>query len=122
MTIKGYFNESCNICRAEINHYKKINKSIDWIDVINNKDAMNDTKLSSKDLIRRLHIIKNKKLYKGLDAFLIVWEEIPKYKLLSNFAKLPVIYHIGYLIYEFFALLLFYKNKNLLKKNNQNFN
>ena len=122
MTIKGYFNESCNICRAEINHYKKINNSIDWIDVMINKDAMNDTKLSSKDLIRRLHIIKNKKLYKGLDAFLIVWEEIPKYKLLSNFAKLPIIYHIGYLIYEFFALLLFYKNKHLLKKDNQNFN
>ena len=122
MTIKGYFNESCSICRAEINHYKKINSSIDWVDVINNKDALNETKLSSKDLIRRLHIIKNKKLYKGLDAFLIVWEEIPKYKLLSNFAKLPIIYHIGYLIYEFFALLLFYKNKHLLKKDNQNFN
>ena len=122
MTIKGYFNESCSICCAEINHYKKINNSIDWVDVINNKDALNETKLSSKDLIRRLHIIKNKKLYKGLDAFLIVWEEIPKYKLLSNFAKLPIIYHIVYLIYEFFALLLFYKNKHLLKKDNQNFN
>ena len=122
MTIKGYFNESCSICRAEINHYKKINNSIDWVDVINNKDALNETKLSSEDLIRRLHIIKNKKLYKGLDAFLIVWEEMPKYKLLSKFAKLPVIYHIGYLIYEFFALLLFYKNKHLLKKDNQNFN
>ena len=122
MTIKGYFNESCSICRAEINHYKKINNSIDWVDVTNNKDALNETKISSKDLIRRLHIIKNKKLYKGLDAFLIVWEEMPKYKLLSNFAKLPVIYHIGYLIYEFFALLLFYKNKHLLKKDNQIFN
>ena len=122
MTIKGYFNESCTICRTEINHYKKINNSIDWVDVINNKDALNETKLSSKDLIRRLHIIKNNKLYKGLDAFLIVWEEMPKYKLLYNFAKLPVIYHIGYLIYEFFALLLFYKNKHLLKKDNQNFN
>ena len=122
MTIKGYFNESCSICRAEINHYIKINTSIDWVDVINNKDALNETKLSSKDLIRRLHIIKNNKLYKGLDAFLIVWEEMPKYKLLYNFAKLPVIYHIGYLIYEFFALLLFYKNKHLLKKDNQNFN
>ena len=122
MTIKGYFNESCSICRAEINHYKKINNSIDWVNVINNKDALHETKLSSKNIIRRLHIIKNKKLYKGLDAFLIVWEEIPKYKLLSNFAKLPLIYHISYLIYEFFALLLFYKNKHLLKKDNQNFN
>ena len=56
MTIKGYFNESCSICRAEINHYKKINNSIDWVDVINNKDALNETKLSSEDLIRRLPV------------------------------------------------------------------
>ena len=115
MAFKGYFNESCNICRAEINHYKKINKSIDWIDVINNKSALKDTKLSPKELIRRLHIIKDQKLYKGLDAFLIVWSEIPRYKLLAKFAKMPIIYHLGWLIYEFIALLLFYKNKNLLK-------
>ena len=98
MTIKGYFNESCGICRAEINHYKKINKSIDWIDVINNNEAIKDTALSTKELIRRLHIIKNNKLYKGLDAFLIVWVEIPRYKLLAKFAKLPLVYHIGWLI------------------------
>ena len=46
MTIKGYFNESCSICRAEINHYKKINNNIDWVDVINNKDALNHIKAS----------------------------------------------------------------------------
>jgi len=116
MTIKGYFNESCSICRAEINHYKKINKSIDWIDVIKNNEALKETELSSKELIRRLHIIKNNKIYKGLDAFLIVWGEIPRYKLLAKFAKLPAIYHLGWLIYEIIALFLYYKNRNLLKK------
>ena len=116
MAIKGYFNKSCNICRAEINHYKKINNSIDWIDVINNKNALKDTKLSQEELIRRLHIFKDNKLHKGLDAFLIVWEEIPRYRILSKFAKLPLIYHLGWLIYEFIALLLYVKNKHLLRK------
>ena len=32
MNIKGYFNESCNICRTEINHYKKINSSSKILD------------------------------------------------------------------------------------------
>ena len=116
MSIKGYFNESCNICRAEINHYKKINNSIDWIDVISDKNALKDTKLSPEALIRRLHIVKNNKLHKGLDAFLIVWGEIPRYKILSKFASQPIIYHAGWLIYEFIALLLYFKNKNLINK------
>ena len=116
MHIKGYFNESCNICRTEINHYKRINSSIDWIDVISNKNALKDMKLSPDELIRRLHVVKDDKLHKGLDAFLIVWDEIPRYKILSKFARLPIIYHLGLLIYEFIALLLYAKNKNILKK------
>ena len=115
MNIKGYFNKSCSICRTEINHYKKINNSIDWIDVVNNNDALNQTNLSSRDLIRRLHVIKSNKLYKGLDAFLIVWQEIPRYKFLAKIIGLPVIFHISWLIYETIALILFYKNKNLLR-------
>ena len=115
MKIKVYFNESCNICRTEINHYKRINSSIDWIDVISNKNVLNDTKLSPEELIRRLHVVKDNKLHKGLDAFLIVWEEIPRYKILSKFARLPIIYHLSWLIYEFIALLLYVKNKKLIK-------
>ena len=115
MKINGYFNESCKICRTEINHYKKINKTIKWVDVINDKKALVDTKLSKKDLIRRLHIMQNNKVFKGLDAFLIVWSEIPRYKILAKFASIPGIYHLGWLIYEFIALILFYKNRHLLR-------
>ena len=32
------FNNSCNICRAEINHYKKhSDHNVEWIDVTNNE-------------------------------------------------------------------------------------
>ena len=119
MNIKGFYNESCKICRTEINHYKKINKSIDWIDVITNKNSLKETNLTSKELIRRMHVKKNDRVYRGLDAFVIIWEEIPRYKFLAKFASLPLIYHCGWLIYEFIALLLFYKNKYLLKKINE---
>ena len=40
MKNKVFFNNSCNICRAEINHYKKhSNQDIEWVNVINNKEA-----------------------------------------------------------------------------------
>ena len=32
--VKVFFNNSCNICRTEINHYKKhSDENINWIDV-----------------------------------------------------------------------------------------
>ena len=119
MSSKGYFNESFNICRTEINHYKKINQSITWIDIIKDKTALNDTQSSPKELIRRLHVIENGQIFKGIDAFLIVWREIPRYRILSKFASLPIIYHCGWLIYEFIAIILYYKNKYLLKDINE---
>ena len=46
MTIKILFNNSCNICRAEIDHYKKhCNEELEWIDVSTNVEAQN---ISSK--------------------------------------------------------------------------
>ena len=42
--MKVYYNESCSICRAEINLYKKQNiKEIEWIDITSNKLAEKDT-------------------------------------------------------------------------------
>ena len=116
MKIKGYYNNSCRICRAEINHYKRINTTIDWTDVISDKNVISETNISKKNLIRRLHIKKKNKVFSGIDAFLIVWEEIPRYRILAKFARLPIIYHLGWLIYEFIAICLYYKNKNLLNE------
>ena len=44
--------------------------------------------------------------------------KFPRYKILAKFASIPGIYHLGWLIYEFIALILFYKNRHLLKMNN----
>ena len=44
--VKVFFNNSCNICRTEINHYKKhSDDSVEWIDVNNNEEAQ---KITSK--------------------------------------------------------------------------
>ena len=112
---KVYYNESCNVCRFEINHYKKFEEKIAWIDVTNNSSAVNETKKQPKELIRRLHVLKNGQIYNGIDAFLIVWEELPKYKWLHTLVKTPIIYHISYIAYECLAYLLYLKNKGQLK-------
>jgi len=115
--MKVYFNNSCKICRSEINLYKKENiKDIDWIDITNNSDAEKETSRNDKELLRRLHVEENGKIIQGAEAFLYVWKKIPKYKFLYKFFKLPIIFTIFKYGYEIIAFFLYLKNKKQLKK------
>ena len=114
--MKVYFNNSCKICRSEINMYKKENiEDIDWIDITNNKNAEKETSKNDKELLRRLHIKENDQVIEGAEAFLYVWKKIPKYKFLYSFFKLPVIFTIFKYGYELVAYFLYLKNKKQLK-------
>tara|TARA_Y100000591_G_C21522775_1_gene540176 strand:- start:91 stop:438 length:348 start_codon:yes stop_codon:yes gene_type:complete len=114
--MKVYFNNSCKICKAEIDLYKKQNiKEIDWIDITSNKLAEKETSKSDKELLRRLHIIENEKVIEGAEAFLMLWKKMPKYKFLYNFFKLPIIFSLFSIIYEIIAFFLYLKNKKQLK-------
>ena len=60
MKIKVFFNNSCNICKMEIDHYKKYSdNNLEWVDITNNQEAINLTSKSSAELLRRLHVIEN---------------------------------------------------------------
>ena len=51
MGIKVFFNNSCSVCRLEINHYKKISDSnLEWIDITNNDEALKLTSKSQEEL------------------------------------------------------------------------
>ena len=57
--VKVFFNNSCNICRAEINHYKKYSEgNVEWVDVTDNQEAQKITSKSYKELLRRMHVIQ----------------------------------------------------------------
>ncbi len=114
--IKVLFNDSCSICSKEINHYKSLDNKINWIDI---NDLTLSTKLTGKShrqLLRRLHVVENDKVYDGVQAFIIMWKNIPKYKWLGNFVALPLIYHVSLIIYEFIALMLYLKNRHQLNE------
>jgi len=115
--VKVYFNNSCNICRAEINLYKKQNiEDIQWVDITNNKSAELETQKDDKTLLRRLHIKDGEKVIGGAEAFLLVWKKIPKYKFLYTFFKIPIIFTLFSLSYEIIAFFLYLKNKKQLSK------
>ena len=114
--MKVYYNESCNICRAEINHYKKQNiEEIEWVDITNNIAAEKETLKDDKALLRRLHVKKDGKVFSGAEAFLLVWKNIPKYKFVYKLFKLPIIFQIFSVGYEIIAFFLYLKNKDQIK-------
>ena len=115
--MKVYFNNSCNICRAEINLYKKQNiEDIEWVDITDNKSAEIETQKNDKTLLRRLHIKDGEKVIGGAEAFLLVWKKIPKYNFLYNFFKTPIIFNLFSFFYEIAALFLYLKNRKQLSK------
>ena len=117
-TMKVYFNNSCKICKAEIDIYKKEKvDDINWVDITNNNQANIETKKNSKELLRRLHVEKNGEIFSGAKAFLLVWKNIPKYKFLYSIFSLPIIFQIFSLGYEIIAFFLYLKNKKQLKTN-----
>jgi predicted DCC family thiol-disulfide oxidoreductase YuxK len=115
--MKVYYNKSCNICRAEINHYKKQDiKDIEWVDITNNIAAEKETLKDDKTLLRRLHVEEDGQVFDGAKAFLLVWKKIPKYKFLYIVFKLPIIFSLFKFSYEIIAFFLYLKNKKQLKK------
>jgi len=115
--VKVYFNNSCNICKAEINLYKKQNiEDIEWVDITNNKSAELETQKNDKTLLRRLHVKDGNNIIDGAEAFLLVWKKIPKYKFLYKFFKTPIIFNLFSFFYEIAAFFLYHKNKKQLLK------
>ncbi len=114
--MKVYFNNSCKICKAEIDLYKKEKiREIEWVDITDNNLAEKETSKNSKELLRRLHVIENEKVIQGAEAFLALWKKIPKYKFLYKFFRLPIIFNLFSFGYELVAFFLYLKNKKQLK-------
>ena len=88
--MKVYFNNSCKICRSEINLYKKENiEEIDWIDITNNLSAEKETSKKDKELLRRLHVKDGNRVIEGAEAFLFVWKKF-----------LNIIFYINFLNFQ----------------------
>ena len=117
--MKVFYNESCSICKTEVNLYKKQNiKEIEWVDIKQKKYAEKETLQNSKALLRRLHVKEGNEVSVGAKAFLLLWKKIPKYKFLYYFFKIPIIFHLFSTSCEIIAYFLYLKNKKQLIENN----
>ena len=117
MPVKVFFNNSCNICKLEIDHYKKnSDENLEWVDITNNQQAVDLTSKSKEELLRRLHVIDNGQVICGAKAFIIIWSKIPKYNFLAKILSFKPLFILFHYAYEFVAYFLFLKNKHQLNE------
>ena len=119
MIMKVYYNNSCKICKTEIDFYKKQKiDEIQWVDITDGSSVTKNTGKKSQTLLRRLHVEENGKIIGGAEAFLVLWKNMPKYRFLYRILKLPIIFSIFNVSYEIIAYLLYLKNTKHIKKIN----
>ena len=94
--IQVFYDGKCGLCSKEINYYKKTSPQniFKWNDIANNPDDLNVIKVSQYYALMYLHALDSDKNLKiGVDAFILIWDELKLWNLLSLFVKLPIIYH-----------------------------
>ena len=85
------FNGDCKICSKEICVYQTYGAGrelpIDFKDI--NAIDLAPFGLTRNETARQLHVIKNYELFKGVKAFVVLWNEMPRYRFLAKIFSLP---------------------------------
>jgi predicted DCC family thiol-disulfide oxidoreductase YuxK len=103
------FNDTCPVCRFEINHYSKIagrdGLPVRFIGI----DGDLPAGLTADDAARRLHVWDGKQLVSGVPAFILLWRGMRGYRHLARLIDLPVIRTLASLAYDHVAAPLLYR-------------
>lgn len=96
------YNASCPVCGFEIAHYaayaQAAGLSIRFDDL--NSDARESWGLDADTAARRLHVVHNGVLVAGIEAFVILWAQMPRYRWLSRLVGLPGIRQVAGALYD----------------------
>ena len=120
--IKVFYDGKCNLCSKEINYYIRIAPSgiFDWQDVNLMNDEFVNTGIKISDALKILHVIDVKdKLHVGVNAFIVIWNNLTYWKILARVLSIPIIRKVANIAYKVFANWRFNRlNHCILAKNN----
>lgn len=104
--IKVYYDDKCNLCCREIEYYKKISKSgtINWCKLSQHKNQLEKHGITYVQSLKMLHAADSSgKLHIGIDAFIIIWQQLATWKWIAKLISLPMFYQISKSLYRWFA-------------------
>ncbi len=104
--ITVFYDGKCGICRREIQHYMNIAPEgiFNWQDITESHHELERAGFTLVEGLKYLHAKDtNDHFHIGIDAFLLIWQQLPRWKHLAKIVKLPLIYHGMVLLYKAFA-------------------
>ena len=105
-SINVYYNDTCPVCKREIEIYKSRSKGIEY----------NDSSLLENKYNRRMYAYQNGIEYVGAAAFILIWKNTHGFKWLIFFLDNRFCVFLMNIIYEPVAFYLF--KMHLRRKNN----
>lgn len=101
-----FYDGKCGLCSKEINHYRKIAPSdiFNWQDITESADELNKEGISLSEGLRLLHAKDEEGLvHVGVDAFILIWKQLRRWRVLAFLVGLPIIRQIANAAYRTFA-------------------
>ncbi|MCT4555936.1 MAG: DUF393 domain-containing protein [Pelagimonas sp.] len=114
---RALYNGDCPVCATEMCAYEaysdKQGLPIAYDDL--NGIDLSDWGVTEDEATRLLHVLHDGQLHVGTDAFLVLWEQLPRYRWLARIGRVPGIYHIADLLYTHVVARWIY-NRHLRRK------
>lgn len=105
------YNADCPVCSFEINHYATYSDTrglpIRFEDL--NAVEMRDWGLSRYEAARRLYVLKDGQMYSGIPAFIVLWQDMPRYRWLARVVSVPGVHWVACKAYDHVLAPLIYR-------------
>jgi predicted DCC family thiol-disulfide oxidoreductase YuxK len=104
--ITVFYDGKCGLCRREIAYYKRIAPEgiLLWQDITVDASMLENLGIAYKDGLKLLHAQDIQgKMHVGVDAFLLIWRHIPRWRILGKIVAIPFVYLFAKAFYQLFA-------------------
>ena len=97
------YDGKCGLCSKEINHYSKMAPPniFNWQYITESADELNKEGISLSEGLRLLHAKDEEGLvHVGVDAFILIWKQLRRWRILAFLVGLPIIRQIANTAYR----------------------
>jgi predicted DCC family thiol-disulfide oxidoreductase YuxK len=104
--ITVFFDGKCGLCSKEIRHYQKVAPSgrFRWADIASDPAPVEAIGVSQAVALKHLHAQSaDGAIHVGVDAFLVIWSALPRWRILGHVIGLPGCYGLAIVLYDWFA-------------------